>query len=118
VTTARLSEAALASIRAAALAFVGDDNVPGLVALVAAGDQVHVEAVGKLAIGGPPVQRDSLFRISSTTKPITGAATMALIEEGLIGLDEPVGRLLPELADPRVLSRPGRPIARSRRVTC
>jgi len=39
------------------------------------------------------------------TKPVTGAATMALIEEGLIGLDEPVDRLLPELADRRVLAR-------------
>ena len=42
--------------------------------------------------------RDSLFRIASITKPVTGAATMALIEEGLVGLDEPVDRLLPELA--------------------
>jgi len=47
--------------------------------------------------------RDSLFRIASMTKPVTGAATMALIEEGLVGLDEPVDRLLPELADRRVL---------------
>ena len=37
------------------------------------------------------------------TKPVTGAATMALIEQGLIGLDEPVDRLLPELAARRVL---------------
>ncbi len=77
--------------------------MPGLVALVASGDQVHVEALGQLAIGGQPVVRDSLFRIASMTKPLTGAATMTLIEEGLLGLDEPVDRLLPELADRRVL---------------
>jgi CubicO group peptidase (beta-lactamase class C family) len=77
--------------------------VPGLVVLLAAGDQEHVEAAGQLSIGGAPVVRDSLFRIASMTKPVTGAATMALIEEGLIGLDEPVDRLLPELADRRVL---------------
>ena len=58
---------------------------------------------GRCRLAAPPVTRDSLFRIASMTKPVTGAATMALIEEGLIGLDEPVDRLLPELADRRVL---------------
>ena len=62
----------LARFSAAAAAQVGDETVPGLVALVARGDQVHVEALGSLSIGGPPVQRDSLFRIASTTKPVTG----------------------------------------------
>ena len=93
------------AVRAAAERHVGDDDVPGLVALVAAGDQVHVEALGHLSIGGPPVRRDSLFRIASTTKPITAALTMLLVQDGLIGLEEPVDRLLPELADRRVLSR-------------
>lgn len=82
---------------------VGDDKVPGLVALVARGDQVHVNASGSLTIGGPPVRRDSLFRIASTTKPIAAATAMALIDEGLIGLDDPVDKLLPELADRQVL---------------
>src|SRR6185437_11294550 len=82
---------------------VGDDKTPGLVALVAHGDQVHVNAAGSLTIGGPPVTRDSLFRIASTTKPIAAATAMALIDEGLIGLDDPVDKLLPELADPKVL---------------
>lgn len=71
---------------------------------------VHAEALGHLAIGGPPVRRDSLFRIASTTKPITAAATLAVIEEGLLGLDEPVDWLLPELADRRVLVRPSGPL--------
>ncbi len=97
-------------IRAAAAPHVGDEKVPGLVALVARAEEVHVEALGKLSVGGPPVQRDSLWRIASTTKPITGAATLALIEEGLLGLDEAVDRLLPELADRRVLMRPDGPL--------
>jgi CubicO group peptidase (beta-lactamase class C family) len=84
---------------------IGDERVPGLVALVSRGDQVHVEAQGTLSIGGAPVARDSLFRIASTTKPITAAVTLALIEEGLIGLNEPVDRLLPEMASRRVLRR-------------
>jgi CubicO group peptidase (beta-lactamase class C family) len=89
---------------------VGDDKVPGLAALVARGEQVHVQARGSLSIGGPPVARDSLFRIASTTKPIAAATAMALVEEGLIGLDDPVDELLPELASPRVLRTPGGPL--------
>jgi CubicO group peptidase (beta-lactamase class C family) len=82
---------------------LGDDKVPGAVALVARGEQVHVRAMGSLTIGGPPVVRDSLFRIASTTKPIAAATAMALIDEGLVGLDDPVDELLPELADRKVL---------------
>ena len=54
---------------------------------------------------GGRFERTSLFRIASTTKPITAAATLALVREGLLELDEPVDRLLPELADRRVLRR-------------
>ena len=100
----------LARFSAAAAADVGDETVPGLVALVARSDQVHAEALGSLSIGGPAVQHDSLFRIASTTKPVTGAATLALVREGLLDLDEPVGRLLPELAEPRVLRRMDGPL--------
>ena len=100
----------LARFGAAAAAQVGDETVPGLVALVARGDQVHAEALGSLSIGGPAVEHDSLFRIASTTKPVTGAATLALVREGLLDLDEPVGRLLPELAEPRVLRRMDGPL--------
>jgi CubicO group peptidase (beta-lactamase class C family) len=89
---------------------VGDTKVPGLVALVAHGDEVHVEALGRLAIGGPPVARDSRFRIASITKPVTAAATLALIEEGLFELDEPIDRLVPDLADRRVLVRSDGPL--------
>ena len=71
---------------------------------------VHVEVQGSLSIGGPPVQRDSLFRIASTTKPITGAVTMALVDDGRLALDEPVTRLLPELASPQVLRRMDGPL--------
>ena len=89
---------------------VGDDKVPGLVALVASGDQVHVEAQGRLAVGGPEVRRDSMFRIASTTKPVTGAAVMALIGEGRIRIDDAVDRWLPELAGRRVLRRMDGPV--------
>ncbi len=94
----------------AVAAQVGDDRIPGLVALVAQGGRTYVEAAGSLTIGGPPVVRDSLFRISSLTKPITGVATLIVMEEGLLRLDQPVDRLLPELADRRVLRVPDGPV--------
>jgi len=108
--TGGLTAAGLGRLREVAEQHVGDDRVPGLVALVARGHQVYVEALGTLAIGGAPVSRDSLFRIASTTKPITAAATLALTGEGLLRLDEPVDRLLPELAGRRVLRRMDGPL--------
>ncbi|MEP7024804.1 MAG: serine hydrolase domain-containing protein [Actinomycetota bacterium] len=98
-------------LRAAAQQPVADGRVPGLVVLVASGGDVQIETAGTLdAGGGRPVTRDSIFRISSTTKPVTAVATLALIAEGLIGLDEPVDRLLPELADRQVLRRMDGPL--------
>lgn len=84
-------------------AHVTRGGVPGVVAGVARCDRPEVEVVGVKAIGGADVRRDTIFRISSMTKPITAVATMILVEEKKIALDEPVDRLLPELADRRVL---------------
>ena len=99
------------ALRAAAEPHVADDRIPGLVALAARGGETHAVALGTLTAGADrPVQRDSLFRIASVTKPITGAATLALAAEGLLSLDEPVGRLLPELASRRVLRRMDGPL--------
>jgi CubicO group peptidase (beta-lactamase class C family) len=100
----------LAQVHKIATSHVGDDRVPGLVALVARGDQVHAEVLGSRTIGGPAMQRDSLFRIASLTKPMTGVATLVLAAEGLFRLDEPVDRLLPELADRQVLRRMDGPL--------
>jgi CubicO group peptidase (beta-lactamase class C family) len=105
-----LTDAGIDRLRAAAEQHVGDTRVPGFVALVARGAQVHVQALGTLALGGAPVARDSIFRIASTTKPVTAAGTLAVVGEGLIELDEPVDRLLPELADRRVLRRMDGPL--------
>jgi len=104
------ARAGLERLADVAASYVGAEKVPGLVALVASGEAVHVEALGSLSIDGPAVRRDSLFRIASTTKPITGAVTMALVDEGLLVLDEPVARWLPELATPRVLTRMDAPL--------
>ncbi|MGI9008437.1 MAG: serine hydrolase domain-containing protein [Streptosporangiaceae bacterium] len=90
---------------------VRDDRVPGLVALVAHADEVWAEPLGTLAVGGPPVRRDSLFRIASTTKPVTAAAAMALADDGLLDTGAPVDALLPELAERRVLAAMDGPLA-------
>jgi CubicO group peptidase (beta-lactamase class C family) len=105
-----LSPSGLERFNEVAAGHVGPDKIPGLVALVARHDQVHVAALGSLQIGGTAVGRDSLYRIASTSKVVTGAATMALIEDGLFGLDDPVDRWLPELANRRVLRSPASPL--------
>ena len=79
-------------------------DMPGIVALAACGDDVHVEAVGHRSFGDTePIRRDAIFRIASITKPMAGTAAMLLIEDGEMALDDPVAGWLPELAEPRVL---------------
>jgi len=85
--------------------YIERGGIPGIVALVGRKGDVRVDLVGKKSIDGDPVQRDTIFRISSMTKPITAVATMILVEECKLRLDEPVDPLLPELADRRVLKR-------------
>lgn len=77
--------------------------LPGAVALVSRRGQVEVVCAGVRTIGGEPMTRDTVFRIASLTKPITAAAAMVLVERGWLRLDDPVGELLPELAEPSVL---------------
>jgi CubicO group peptidase (beta-lactamase class C family) len=78
--------------------------VAGVVALVSRRDEVHVETIGVQDLGtAVPMRRDTIFRIASMTKAITAAATMILVEDARLRLDDPVDRFLPELADRRVL---------------
>src|SRR3984957_19810370 len=57
-----------------------------------------------------PMQRDTLFRIASMTKPVTVAAAMSLVDEGKLALRDPIVRWLPEFADVRVLDDPAGPL--------
>ncbi|GGJ13220.1 serine hydrolase domain-containing protein [Streptomyces brasiliensis] len=89
---------------------VEDGTVPGAVGLVARGDDIEVVAVGSVdAEGSAPMARDSIFRIASITKPITAAAVLMLVEDGRIGLEDPVDTWLPELAKPVVVRSPAGP---------
>jgi CubicO group peptidase (beta-lactamase class C family) len=79
-------------------------EVPGLVSLVHHRGETHVDAIGTKALdAAEPVERDSIFRIASLTKAVTAVAALLLVEEQELHLDEPIGRLLPELADRQVL---------------
>jgi CubicO group peptidase (beta-lactamase class C family) len=101
-----LSKARLGRMHAAMVGYVERGEIPGIVTLVSRRGEAHVDVVGTLAAeGGAPLQRGTIFRISSMTKPITAVAAMILIEECRLRLDEPVDRLLPELANRRVLKR-------------
>jgi CubicO group peptidase (beta-lactamase class C family) len=81
-------------------------DAPGVVAAVARGDSIQVATAGVGSLGGSPMGRDTLFRITSMTKPITAATILTLVDEGVLDLDSPVDELLPELADRRVLRSP------------
>ena len=65
----------------------------------------------------PPMEEDTLFRIASVTKPIGGALALGLVQDGVLGLDDPIGGWLPEAANPRVLVAPDAPLDRPPRRT-
>ena len=89
---------------------VEQGQAPGVVAAVARGPAVHVTTAGAMTVGGLPMRRDTLFRISSITKPMTAVVALSLVEDGLLDLDGPIDELAPELAGRRVLRRPDGPL--------
>lgn len=112
MSTSGLSPDRLARLREVLARHVEGGAVPGLVAAVHRRGETHVEVLGSTAAegGGASVRRDSIFRISSMTKPITAVAALLLVEECALRLDDPVDDLLPELADRRVVRRIDAPI--------
>ena len=92
----------LARLHRVAAQHVEHDRVGGVAWLAAREGDAHAGVAGTLTRGEPePVRRDSLFRISSMTKPIAGVAALILVEECRLRLEDPVDDLLPELADRR-----------------
>ncbi len=94
---------------------VASGRFPGYVGAIRIRGEVHVRAGGRtsLAPGAAPMAEDTLFRIASVTKPIAGALTLSLVQEGLLALDDPIGRWLPEAANPRVLVTSDAPLERT-----
>lgn len=104
MNTAGLTKSRLERMHQVLSGYVERQEMPGLVALVSHHDDMHVEMLGTLSFDGPtPMQRDTIFRIASITKPITTVATMILVEDCQLRLDESIEGWLPELANRRVL---------------
>lgn len=95
----------IAELDAAMTKIVADNDVAGMVWLLARDGQVATyESAGYASIEDQrPMTRDTLFRIYSMTKPITGVAMMMLHEQGLWDFDDPVSQYIPEFADLEVL---------------
>ncbi|MDD5712143.1 MAG: serine hydrolase [Smithellaceae bacterium] len=90
--------------------YIEKEEVPGIAALISRRNEVHIHILGKKAFNGSPLTRDTIFRISSMTKPVTALATMILVEECRLRLDDPVDQLLPELSNRSVLKRIDAPL--------
>ncbi|QNP74690.1 beta-lactamase family protein [Streptomyces roseirectus] len=91
--------------------YADDGSVPGAVGLVARGDDVEVVTAGSVDVEGTaPMARDSIFRLASLTKSVTAAAVMTLVDDGVLTLDAPIERWLPELAKPNVVRTPDGPV--------
>ncbi len=102
--SAGLDAAGLRRLHDRLAAHTESGQVPGLVALLARGDDVHTEVLGHAALGDPaPLRRGAIFRIASLTKPVAAAGAMLLVDDGVLSLSDPVDVLLPELAGRRVL---------------
>src|SRR5690349_11537932 len=91
-----LSPARLQRMHEALYRHVESGHLPGLVALISRRGEEHLDAIGALAFGGRARMRgDTIFRLASTTKPITAVAAMILVEECRLRLDDPVDAWLP-----------------------
>jgi CubicO group peptidase (beta-lactamase class C family) len=99
-----MSTQRLGSLKSEMQALVERNQLAGVVTMVAKdGKVVQFEAAGKRDLeSNAPMQKDSIFRIYSMTKPITGVAMMILLEEGKWQLNDPVSKHIPEFANLKV----------------
>jgi CubicO group peptidase (beta-lactamase class C family) len=108
VVTHGFDAAKLAGVEPALQGVVDAGDLSGIVTLVwRDGEEVQLCTVGKRDIEhNKPMTRDTLFRIASMTKPITSVATLILMEEGKLKLDDPISKWLPEFAEMEVMRDP------------
>ncbi|MEO6717706.1 MAG: serine hydrolase domain-containing protein [Novosphingobium sp.] len=109
---AGMSAARLERVTEAEDKAIANGSLSGVVTIVYRKDRLaYVSARGYQDVSTKtPMRRDTIFALASMTKPITAVATMMLVEEGKLRLDEPVDRLLPELANRKVLDDPSGPL--------
>ena len=100
-----MSPERLARIDAMCKQAVAEENIPGVVALVARkGEIVYYKAFGMADnAAGRKMKQDDIFRIASQSKAITATAVMMLWEEGKFQLDDPISKYIPEFKNPQVL---------------
>lgn len=100
----------LPAVSAVVTSMIGTKAIAGAVVLVKhKGDVIHFSAHGHRDIESDArMQQDTIMRIYSMTKPVTSVAVLMLMEEGLLGLDDPIGDHLPELGNLKVRGFAGR----------
>ena len=106
-----MSQEGLERVTAVLDKYIENAGIAGAVSLIyRRGGIAHLSARGHQDIAsGTPMQRDTIFGLASMTNPVTAVAAMMLVEDGTLGLDEPVDSWLPELADRKVLNDPAGP---------
>lgn len=95
----------IAALEARMKQFVTDGDTAGIATLLVNDGQIvsHTQAgISKIATGDP-IAEDTIYRIYSMTKPITGVAMMTLYEEGKFSLDDPVSKFIPEFENLQVV---------------
>jgi CubicO group peptidase (beta-lactamase class C family) len=99
---------AFAATRAFLQGFVDQRKLAGALATIGRGQApAAVVAAGSLALGGPVrVDENSLWRVYSMTKPVTGIAAMILVDQGKLRLDQPIADILPAYANMQVQVTP------------
>lgn len=108
---AQAAPAAFPALKAFADAAVRDGKVPGMVIAIGVGNgPTRFVTAGRtgFAATDPAVSADTLWRIYSMTKPITGMAAMILVDRGKLHLDDPVSKFFPEFHNARVLIDPAK----------
>jgi CubicO group peptidase (beta-lactamase class C family) len=89
--------------------YIDEKQIAGAVTVVTRRGRVaHFEAQGLVNLEAKtPMRKDTIFRMASMSKPVTGVAIMMLLEEGKVRLADPVSRFIPEFKDPKVaIERP------------
>ena len=100
-----IDQSEIEQIKVAMQAAVKGNHIPGALLLV--GNSKGVGILETAGMQGPesstPVNKDTIFRIYSMTKPIISVAIMTLVEDGMINLDDPVERFIPEFANLKIM---------------
>ncbi|GGI78526.1 serine hydrolase [Polymorphobacter multimanifer] len=102
------------ALRALVSRYIAEKKVPGAAVAIVRPGRFRPDWIieGEDAFtGGRPVTKDTLWRIYSMTKPLTGMMAMAMVAEGKLRLDQPIGDVLPEFAAMRVQTDPANSLA-------